>query len=278
MFTTLRTKFGIPGVISVIALVFAMVGGAYAANNLGGKGSEATASAGKPGPRGKPGKPGKPGPAGPAGPVGAAGPGGPVGPAGSAGAKGATGATGVAGVTGSTGATGATGVAGVGSTGATGATGTPGSPWTAGGTLPVNSTETGGWAVGPDTVKATGPFFTPPVNAAKTAISFTIPLVADLGAANVQPNPVGYDGEDEIGAPHENCPGSAAKPKAAPGFLCVYTSVMGGATTLPVVNSLTVTELTFFTNSASATGAVVGLISGTSIEEISGWGSWAVTG
>ena len=33
MFSTLRTRFGIPGVISVIALVFAMLGGAYAANN-----------------------------------------------------------------------------------------------------------------------------------------------------------------------------------------------------------------------------------------------------
>ena len=34
MFSTLRTRFGIPGVISVIALVFAMFGGAYAASQL----------------------------------------------------------------------------------------------------------------------------------------------------------------------------------------------------------------------------------------------------
>jgi hypothetical protein len=44
MFSTLRNRFGIPGVISVIALVFAMLGGAYAANNSSG-GGKATASA-----------------------------------------------------------------------------------------------------------------------------------------------------------------------------------------------------------------------------------------
>ncbi len=43
MFSTLRTRFGIPGVISVIALVFAMFGGAYAASNSSG-GGKATAS------------------------------------------------------------------------------------------------------------------------------------------------------------------------------------------------------------------------------------------
>src|SRR3954453_7338957 len=53
MLSPLRNRFGIPGVISVIALVFAMFGGAYAATN-GGDGAKATASAkqGPPGPRG----------------------------------------------------------------------------------------------------------------------------------------------------------------------------------------------------------------------------------
>ena len=35
MLTPLRTKFGVPGVISIIALVFAMIGGAYAASDGG---------------------------------------------------------------------------------------------------------------------------------------------------------------------------------------------------------------------------------------------------
>ena len=46
MFSPLRNRFGIPGAISVIALVFAMFGGAYAASDNSG-GGKATASAKK---------------------------------------------------------------------------------------------------------------------------------------------------------------------------------------------------------------------------------------
>src|ERR1700704_3299328 len=84
MFSTLRTRFGIPGVISVIALVFAMLGGAYAASNSGGGKATASAKA-KRGPRG---------------PKGATGPAGPTGPAGATGPSGARGATGAAGFSG----------------------------------------------------------------------------------------------------------------------------------------------------------------------------------
>jgi hypothetical protein len=85
MFSTLRTRFGIPGVISVIALVFAMLGGAYAANNTSG-GGKATASArAKKGPRGPKGPKGDTGPAGPAGPQG------PKGDTGAAGSNGGAG-------------------------------------------------------------------------------------------------------------------------------------------------------------------------------------------
>jgi hypothetical protein len=97
MFSPLRNRFGIPGVISVIALVFAMLGGAYAASNDNG-GGKATASAkGKPGPRGPRGKTGKTGPVGPAGPQG------PVGAKGDAGAKGDKGDTGNTGGSGTNG-------------------------------------------------------------------------------------------------------------------------------------------------------------------------------
>lgn len=81
MFTVFRSKFGIPGVISMMALVFAMIGGAYAASSDGG--GEATASA-----KGKRGKPGKTGKTGPTGATGAAGPQGPAGAKGDAGANG----------------------------------------------------------------------------------------------------------------------------------------------------------------------------------------------
>ena len=82
MFSTLRNRFGIPGVISVIALVFAMFGGAYAASNSS-SGGKATASAKA-----------KKGPRGPKGPKGDIGPAGPIGLTGPAGANGKDGTNG----------------------------------------------------------------------------------------------------------------------------------------------------------------------------------------
>jgi hypothetical protein len=90
---SLRNRFGIPGVISVIALVFAMLGGAYAASNNGGGKATASTKAKR----------------GPKGPKGATGPAGPQGPAGPAGAKGDAGAPGAAGAPGKDGAPGAPG-------------------------------------------------------------------------------------------------------------------------------------------------------------------------
>lgn len=94
----LRRHFGMAGlVVSIVALVAALGGGAIAAN------SDATTSAkGKPGPRGKTGKTGPAGPAGPAGPVGPAGAVGPAGPVGPVGPKGDTGPAGEDGTTGFT--------------------------------------------------------------------------------------------------------------------------------------------------------------------------------
>jgi hypothetical protein len=97
MFSMFRNRFGIPGVIAVVALVFAMFGGAYAANHPGGK---ATASAkAKKGPRGPRGKTGPAGPTGPQGLPGANGKDGAAGPAGPTGPAGATGPTGPTGTT-----------------------------------------------------------------------------------------------------------------------------------------------------------------------------------
>jgi hypothetical protein len=88
---SLRNRFGIPGVISVIALVFAMLGGAYAANNSSGGGKATASKAGKRGPRGPKGATGPAGPAGPQGPAGANGKDGANGTNGSPGAPGAAG-------------------------------------------------------------------------------------------------------------------------------------------------------------------------------------------
>jgi len=136
MLSAFRNHFGVPGVVAVAALVFAMFGGAYAASNPGG--SHATSSKAKPkqGPRGPRGKTGATGPQGPAGPVG---------PQGLAGVAGAQGKQGIQ--------------------GAPGAPGAPGEPWTPNGTLPSEATETGGWWMGEssDTIGT-------------AAISFPVPL------------------------------------------------------------------------------------------------------
>jgi Collagen triple helix repeat (20 copies) len=212
MLSPLRNRFGIPGVIAVCALVFAMLGGAYAAtNNSGGK---ATASAkAKKGPRGPRGPQGPAGPAGPQGPAGANGKDGANGLNGEDGAKGATGAQGATGAKGATGATGSTGATG--DTGATGATGATGDPWTAGGTLPPGETETGAWSFGtvpagavPEQLKA----FLQPLH---VPISFTVPLASELPSSNVHYLPVGSPST-------EDCPGTSAEPAAKAGHLCVY--------------------------------------------------------
>jgi hypothetical protein len=144
MLSIFRTRFGVPGVISVLALVFAMLGGAYAATGSGGGGATASATKGPPGPRGPRGKRGKPGPAGPVGPAGA------VGPAGPAGAKGDTGPEGKQGEKGAKG-----------EKGEEGEEGEEGSPWTAGGTLPSGETETGSWAATETTNVVSLPFNIP---------------------------------------------------------------------------------------------------------------------
>ena len=214
MFSTLRTRFGIPGVISVIALVFAMFGGAYAASNSSG-GGKATASAakGKPGPRGKTGKTGPAGPQGPAGPAGPAGAKGDTGAAGSPGtsvkneaeAKGANCKEGGTKLVGTS-----TTYACNGEKGAPGAPGAPGEPWTLGGTLPSEATETGAWYMrGEEKTSQTMP------------IGWSIPL-SEADAASFDENDVHTVGlESSPGGP---CTGSAQNPTAPPGNLCIYTS------------------------------------------------------
>ncbi len=255
MFSSLRTRFGIPGVISVIALVFAMLGGAYAANNSSG-GGKATASAkAKKGPRGPK---GATGPAGPAGAQGLAGP---------AGAKGDAGPAGAVGPTGPAGATGATGP--VGPAGADGETG-----YTE--TLPPGKTETGVWSFGPAGEGI----------AQVADISFPIPLAEALGSGNVHLiNKVGkevkklnlgtFQEEEEVVS--TECLGSPAAPSAEPGNLCIYTKFKTPA----------VKMATSFIYPASVDAAFNGVpgadTSGTRLEAVllgeeqMGWGSWAVT-
>jgi Collagen triple helix repeat (20 copies) len=241
MLSPLRNRFGIPGVISVIALVFAMLGGAYAATDNSGDG-KATSSA----KRGKPGKPGKPGPAGPQGPQGPAGPAGPQGPAGAAGANGLDGLDGAKGINGTNGTNGTSVTASKEDPGANcdeggskfvvgsgtptyacnGEQGEPGKDGEDGedgetgftDVLPAGKTETGTWAFG---LMPAGdePGF---LQQLRVPISFPIPLAASIGESNAHYHDVAFP-TGATAAEKETCPGTEADPKAKAGHLCVYT-------------------------------------------------------
>jgi hypothetical protein len=265
MFSPLRNRFGIPGVISVIALVFAMMGGAYAASNGN---PLASASKAKKGPRGPKGHKGDTGPAGPVGAQGPVGAKGDKGDNGSAGANGKstetvsfTGSKGpIGGVTCTAGgvevkSASATTLICNGKNGTNGQTG-----FTE--TLPPGKTETGAWAVGP--ARLAGPFRVP--------ISFNIPLAAPLASTNVHyinaagkevPTP-GVEVDSTV------CNGTALVPTADPGNLCVYA---GFEFELLLSNNriIQVDE----TSGASAVGAVLQIQA--TEENGGGTGSWALT-
>jgi hypothetical protein len=200
MFSLIRNRLGIPGIIAVIALFFAMAGGAWAAkkyvitstNQI--KPSVLKSLQGKTGPAGT---------AGPAGPAGAAG------PKGDTGAKGAAGAAGAAGSAGSAGATGATGA-----TGDAGATGPEGVCSTAGCTLPKGVTLKGTWSIGQiQALAAAEPVF--------ASIPFTIQVSANPAVFYMKP------GETEDGGAVKQCKGGPTAPVVEPistPVLCVWAS------------------------------------------------------
>jgi hypothetical protein len=186
MLSLLRHRFGIPGAIAVFALVFAMVGGAYAAKKY------VITSTSQIKPSVLKSLTGKQGPAGPAGSNGLAG---------APGAKGDTGATGAPGAPGTP--------------GTPGKPGEDGSPWVAGGTLPSESTETGIW----------GTYTNPAPEGAQTfPISFPIPLAKPPVKVYVGPgedkSAQGCPGV--VGADVNAVPPQGGTPTAAPGKLCVY--------------------------------------------------------
>jgi hypothetical protein len=291
MFSPLRNRFGIPGAISVIALVFAMLGGAYAATNSGSGKATASAKA-KKGPRGPKGATGPAGPAGPTGPAGAKGDAGSNGSNGKDGANGTNGTNGTGVTTASfSGSKGAcneeqggvevksaspaafvcNGLEGEpGEQGEKGEDGDEGSPWTAGGTLPPGSTETGAWAFA-GTEADTAGIFVP--------ISFPIPLSAPIsGGGPEQPSHVHYSTEEGFETP---CPGTTPFPLALPGELCVYENtqepVVG--TSFEAIDKISVLILVGNKTAAGANRAGARLFFAPPTEAAaSGSGSFAVTG
>lgn len=293
MFSPLRNRFGIPGVISVIALVFAMFGGAYAATD----GNPLAGASGKHGNRhhkkGKKHK--KKGPKFVTKPeaikiakkfAGAPGPAGPQGPKGDAGSNGSNGSNGAEGPGGPPGAPGANGKSVVvGSfTGEDEELGEPagepcelngglevevegsgtteyacnGSPWTADGTLPAGATETGSWFAAKN---------------GTTVVSFAVPLAAG-----------GLDSSHTIylksGETNANCDDGVApapgpeNPEAQSGYLCIFQ----GSSTDPANTIIFKPGGSVFTPAnwgASTAGAGIVLSEGALTGN---WGTYAVTG
>lgn len=140
MLNIVRRNLNLPTAVAVVALVFAMTGGAFAAKDQLTS-SKQTAKhkkkKGKRGPRGPRGKRGAPGPVGPQGIPGLHGVPGPKGDRGAQGPKGDT-----------------------------------GSPWTAGGFLPSGKSLGGTWVAG------VGPEILPGKGAAAASISFGLPVSA----------------------------------------------------------------------------------------------------
>jgi len=143
--------------------------------------------------------------------------------------------------------------------------GKEGSPWTAGGTLPANATETGGWVI-QDLAAAT-------FSKVSTAISFAIPLATALPASKVQYNAPGYDGSAKSNPAQEHCPGTVAAPKAAAGYLCVYASVAENVNSF--IAGLVIEKLDGTGEGASTTGALLSFLAESS--GLFGTGTWAVT-
>ncbi len=274
---SLRNRFGIPGVISVIALVFAMLGGAYAASNNSGAGKATASAKAKRGPRGPRGPEGPAGPSGPQGPAGASGKDGAAGKAGTNGTNGTSGADGKS-VTVTAVQTGATECNGLGGAidkqegagsgsevcnGEEGAAGPEGQPWTAGGTLPVEKTETGVWALvgNRQTVKDGNGNNVVIGDGEVTQISFAIPLAAKLKLTKI----IAIDATtmDPV-----HCPGSAEKPASPPpasGYLCLYQAAMNNIFPFPGLTNVGVGGILIELH-PSADGV------------FSAKGSWAVTG
>ena len=247
MLRGIRKQLNPATAIAIVALVFAMTGGAFAVTGGGGgrgsggaKGASASLGRGdgaptlageskaKPKPkgsRGPAGPAGKTGPAGPAGAQGSAGPAGPQGPAGTNGTDGTNGtsvtsAAASASECGKLGGTTFTSVSGTGKVcnGVEGKKGETGAPWPAGGTLPEKATEKGAWGI---TYLATAdkqPGF--------SAISFTIPLKAEPEAHYIGKEEQGGGGTEPTSPAIKEgkCSGNAENPEAAPGNLCVFAT------------------------------------------------------
>jgi hypothetical protein len=266
MFSKIRRRFTYANLAMTLALVFAMSGGAYAANKY------LITSTKQISPKvlktlkaknGSNGAPGAQGPAGPAGPAGAAGTGAPgaQGPEGKAGANGTSVTSSEVKTTSTTcnhqGGSEFTSASGK----ATACNGKEGSPWTAGG-LPKGASEMGQWA------EPEGVEYENTLQIVNIPISFTVPLGAELNESEVHfvqpggPLPTG-------------CKGSVGKPEAESGNLCVFAEVL----TSNVINPEFINAEHGGTHNAGKSGTILTFVlPGTATAAASARGTWVVTG
>ncbi|HEY5815534.1 MAG TPA: hypothetical protein VIS95_04250 [Solirubrobacterales bacterium] len=307
MLSPLRNRFGIPGVIAVIALVFAMIGGAYAASGgLTGQQKKEVKKIAKQEAQ----KLVKAGPAGPAGPAGSAGPAGTAGAQGPTGPEGLKGPTGPTGTNGTNGADGKTVLSGTtvpgaglgtngdfyirtstseiygpkaagawgsptalkganGAAGATGPTGPEGSPWVAG-TAPSEVLLQGTWAVQQYTAAGAGEAIHVPISTSVPVPTGPTLWVA-LGAGLVNT-------EEAQQIAEVFCPGSAANPTinteiAAQfefGIVCIYAQEQTNLT--PPAGGGNETDFPL----GSSGGGLVAKFTSSAAGTAKGFGSWAL--
>lgn len=208
----IRIQLNATTMVAIVALVFAMTGGAFAVTGHSAAKKNAKSKVvitntkqispkvlvQLKGAKGAPGATGASGAAGPQGPAGAQGPTGAAGKEGPAGPKGETGAPGKDGTNGTTGFT---------------------------AKLPTGSAETGDWAIAGEASVANEQYVSP--------ISFPIPLETAPTAHFVSEEEIEKreEGKSEAeGAAPAACPGSKATPAAEEGSLCVYSGPVENAT------------------------------------------------
>jgi hypothetical protein len=271
MYSRIREQFSTTALIlSLLALVFAATGGAYAATSAQTS-KKPKVVKGPPGPRGKQGKPGAAGPTGPQGPAG---------PAGASGAKGDPGQNGksvlVTKIEAEEGKCeersgaevktegSATGVEVC--SGEDGAPGVEGSPWTAGGVLPPGKTETGVWSFTGDELDG---------EELLAPISYPLPLKPGQAPAEEH---VHFQGEATFAASCE----TPNPPAAKPGELCIYN--FGGLSEDALLHAayVSVTPATSGPNGEEPRSGLSGALiqfkfTGNPGEVARGYGTWAVT-
>ena len=264
MFSMIRKRFTYANVAATLALVFAMTGGAYAANKFLITSTKQIspkvlkALKGKAGPAGANGANGANGAAGATGPAGGAGPQGNAGGTGEKGPEGKPGESVTVAKTSSKECNNEGGVKASNASGtATACNGKTGFTET----LPVGKTERGEWS---DTRSAKE------LELDGTAISFVIPLSKALDKEHVHfimP----------LEALPSGCSGSAAAPEAASGNLCVFANVMEDAEKNPLGATLLGLGSGLEAGGADTSGAQL-LIASKEAGVSFANGTWVVTG